>query len=75
MVGIADQRWGSRVVAVVQARPGRQPGLESIQQHCRELIAGYKLPRSMHLVAQVERSPSGKPDYRWARRVAEAGQV
>lgn len=74
VVGIPHQRWGSSVAAVVQARPGRHPGLESIQQHCRELIAAYKLPRTLHLVAQIERSPSGKPDYRWARRVAESAE-
>jgi hypothetical protein len=40
--------------------------LESLQEHCRESIAGYKLPRRLHVVDTVERSPSGKPDYTWA---------
>ena len=60
----------SRVAAVVQAREGRAPTLDSIQAHCRTRIAGYKVPRELHLVAKVERSPSGKPDYRWAKAVA-----
>jgi acyl-CoA synthetase (AMP-forming)/AMP-acid ligase II len=70
VVGVPDERFGSRVAAVVQAREGRAPTLDSIQAHCRTRIAGYKVPRELHLVAKVERSPSGKPDYRWAKAVA-----
>jgi len=70
VVGVPDGRWGQRVAAVVQPRPGRAPDLESIQQHCRAHIAGYKVPRELHIVDRLERSPSGKPDYRWALRTA-----
>ena len=70
VVGVPDERFGSRVAAVVQLREGTSPDLEEIQTHCRTKIAGYKIPREMHLVAEVERSPTGKPDYRWARAVA-----
>jgi 3-oxocholest-4-en-26-oate---CoA ligase len=70
VVGVADDRWGERVVAIVQSRPPSAPGLEVLQDHCREHLAGYKLPREIVLVDTIERSPSGKPDYRWARAVA-----
>lgn len=70
VVGVPDERWGARVSAVVAPREGAEPDLESIQGHCREHLAGYKVPRELHLVAEVERSPSGKPDYRWAQAVA-----
>jgi acyl-CoA synthetase (AMP-forming)/AMP-acid ligase II len=69
VVGVKDDRWGQRVVAVVQPRES-EPTLESIQEHCRTLIAGYKVPRELHLVDGFVRSPSGKPDYRWAKDVA-----
>ena len=72
VVGVPDPRFGSRVAAVVEPRAGRTPTLESIQSHCRNKIAGYKIPRELHLVGRVERSPSGKPDYRWAKDVATA---
>jgi fatty-acyl-CoA synthase len=32
-------------------------------------VAGYKIPRQLHVVDKVERAPSGKPDYRWADAV------
>ncbi|MGH2728340.1 MAG: AMP-binding enzyme, partial [Actinomycetota bacterium] len=70
IVGVPDERWGERVAAVIQPRPDRAPTLESIQEHCRTLIAGYKVPRQVYLVAQMVRHPSGKPDYPWARGVA-----
>ena len=72
VVGVPDERWGSRVVAVVEPRADRSPTLDAVQAHCRSKIAGYKVPRELHLVAKVERSPSGKPDYRWAKEVALA---
>jgi acyl-CoA synthetase (AMP-forming)/AMP-acid ligase II len=70
VVGVPDERFGSRVAAVVQPRSGTKPTLEAIQEQCRKKIAGYKLPREIHLVEEIERSPSGKPDYRWAKDVA-----
>ena len=70
IVGVPDERWGERVAAVIQPREGRAPTLESVQEHCRTLIAGYKVPREVHLVDQMVRHPSGKPDYPWARGVA-----
>ncbi|MGH8976598.1 MAG: acyl-CoA synthetase [Acidimicrobiia bacterium] len=75
VVGVPDERWGERVAAVVQPRAGRQPTVDALGEHCRTLVAGYKVPREVHLVGEIERSPSGKPDYPWAKKVATAGQV
>jgi acyl-CoA synthetase (AMP-forming)/AMP-acid ligase II len=73
VVGVADPRWGERVAAVVELRPGARATLEDIQAHCRTKIAGYKLPKSLKTVERLVRSPSGKPDYRWAKQVASEG--
>jgi acyl-CoA synthetase (AMP-forming)/AMP-acid ligase II len=70
VVGVPDDRWGQRVAAVVQPRESGTLTLESIQEHCRQHVAGFKVPRELHLVASIVRSPSGKPDYRWAKDVA-----
>jgi acyl-CoA synthetase (AMP-forming)/AMP-acid ligase II len=67
VVGIPDARWGQQVVAVVRPRDGEHPSLDELAEHCRAHIAGYKVPRALVLVDDVVRSPSGKPDYRWAR--------
>jgi acyl-CoA synthetase (AMP-forming)/AMP-acid ligase II len=67
VVGAPDERFGQRVAAIVEPRPGHTaPSLEVVQEHCRGHVAGYKVPRQLHVVDKIERSPSGKPDYRWA---------
>ncbi len=77
VVGVPDERFGERVVAIVQPRAGTAPRLDALRQHSRVHLAGYKIPREVVLVDEIERSPSGKPDYRWARTAANftAGTV
>jgi len=71
VVGIEDERWMQRVAAVVEPRRGRAPTLEELQEHCRKHVAGYKAPRQLALVDKVHRFPTGKPDYAWAKRIAQ----
>jgi fatty-acyl-CoA synthase len=73
VVGVPDERFTERVAAIVQPRPGRAPGLEELAAHCRRSIAGYKVPRQLHLVDAIGRTPSGKADHRWAKERALAG--
>jgi acyl-CoA synthetase (AMP-forming)/AMP-acid ligase II len=63
------------VAAVVRVRTGAEaPNLDELQTHCRSLLAGYKVPRDLVVVDEIVRSPAGKADYRWAKRIAnEAG--
>lgn len=71
VAGVPDERWGNRVAAVVQLRDGAPAlDLESIQTHCRTHLAGYKIPRALVVTDNIQRSPSGKADYRWAKAVA-----
>jgi acyl-CoA synthetase (AMP-forming)/AMP-acid ligase II len=70
VVGVPDERWGERVAAVVQFRPGETATLAELVEHCRTVIADYKVPRALHPVSEIARQPSGKPDYRWAKTVA-----
>jgi acyl-CoA synthetase (AMP-forming)/AMP-acid ligase II len=72
VVGLPDDRWGERVVALVEPRTDRAPSPGSLEERCREHLAPYKVPRTFLLTDRIERAPSGKADYRWARaRVAE----
>ncbi|WP_327358595.1 acyl-CoA synthetase [Streptomyces sp. NBC_01304] len=71
VAGVPDAKWGNHVAAVVQLRAGSDPlSLDDIQAHCRTHVAGYKIPRQLVIAEEIQRSPSGKADYRWAKAVA-----
>ncbi len=70
VVGADDERWGSAVMAIVQP-DGDPPELESLVEHCKQRLAAYKAPKHLVVVDAVKRSPAGKPDYRWAKSIAD----
>lgn len=77
VVGRPNPRWGQEVVAVVMpshdgSAPAEPPDEDELRDHCRQALAGYKLPKAIFWVDQIQRSPSGKPDYKWARKLVDA---
>ena len=47
MIGIPDEKWGESVHAIVVLCEGSSASETDIIDHCREKIAGYKVPRSI----------------------------
>jgi fatty-acyl-CoA synthase len=68
--GRPSSRWGEEVVALVALRPGLEVSDDELRDAAGAHLARYKLPRVIVRVDRVERSPSGKADYRWARQRA-----
>ena len=61
VIGVPDARLGERVhVAVVLKDPRGELPLDALQAHCRAVIAGYKLPRSMEVLSALPMSAVGK---------------
>jgi 3-oxocholest-4-en-26-oate---CoA ligase len=73
VTGRPSERWGSEVVAVVQLAEGTTGDEASIVEHASAHIARYKLPKQVVFVERIQRSPSGKADYRWAAEIAVKG--
>jgi acyl-CoA synthetase (AMP-forming)/AMP-acid ligase II len=73
VTGRPSERWGKEVVAVVQLAEGAETTADSITAHAANFIARFKLPKDVIFVPQIQRSPSGKADYRWAADQAGAG--
>lgn len=71
VVGVPDERFGNCVAAVVHRRPGTNPTLADLDAFVRQEIAGYKVPRKVWWVDEIQRTPAGKPDYRWAKDTTE----
>ena len=73
VTGRPSERWGNEVVAIVQLADGQRGDAESIIAEAARHIARYKLPKDVVFCDRVQRSPSGKADYRWAKaQAAEA---
>jgi len=72
VVGLPDERWGQKVVAVVEVAPGGGFDAAEFARTCREHLSGYKVPKAVFLTERVQRSPAGKADYRWAKDFAAA---
>lgn len=75
VVGRPSQQWGHEVVAVVQLADGADADPDDIVSEAARHIARYKLPKDVVFCARIQRSPSGKADYRWAKEQALAAQV
>jgi 3-oxocholest-4-en-26-oate---CoA ligase len=73
VVATPDEKFGSKVTAVVASRAGAVLSLEGVREHARSSIAGYKLPRELHVIDEVPRAPSGKPAYARALEIALDG--
>jgi acyl-CoA synthetase (AMP-forming)/AMP-acid ligase II len=72
VVGVPDELYGERVVAVVQPRPGCRVDADALRSWCRGRLARYKVPRQVVITGAITRSPTGKADYLWAKSFALA---
>jgi fatty-acyl-CoA synthase len=60
VIGVADERWGEVGHAFIVPRANAQPEPERLRAFCRDRIAGYKVPKTILLVADLPRTAAGK---------------
>ena len=60
VVGLPDDKWGERVVAVVQARPGREIDTKALAGFVKERIGSVKAPKQIEIWPDLPRSRVGK---------------
>jgi len=60
VIGIPSEKWGETIHAVVVLKADKQVSEEEIIAHCRERIAHFKCPRSIEVIDELPRNPSGK---------------
>ena len=68
--GRPSDRWGNEVVAVVQLADGLDVTDDELLAEAERHVARYKLPKAILRRDRIQRSPSGKADYRWAKEQA-----
>ena len=60
VIGVPDERWGEVPKAVVVAKPGATVDAEQVLAWCRERLASFKCPKSLDLLPELPRNPTGK---------------
>jgi len=60
IIGLPDEKWGERPVAVVALNAGHSLDYETLAKHCRAHLAGFKVPKQLILREELPRNPSGK---------------
>lgn len=61
VIGLPDDEWGRRVHAIVQTRDiQRCPSVDDVRRHCKERLAGYKVPKTYEFVELLPRTEAGK---------------
>jgi long-chain acyl-CoA synthetase len=60
VIGTPDPNWGEKVTALVVLKPGIELSEEELQKHCREYLAGYKVPKTVLFETSLPLTPSGK---------------
>jgi acyl-CoA synthetase (AMP-forming)/AMP-acid ligase II len=68
-----SERWGQEVVAIVALANGASADTDELITHAAKSLARYKLPKAVVFRREIQRSPAGKADYRWAREQAASG--
>ena len=71
VVGMPDEKFGQKIVAVVSTVDNQQVNEAELIENTRKIIAGYKLPKTILFADEVQRAPNGKANYKWAKAFAE----
>ncbi|MEF9947814.1 MAG: AMP-binding protein [Comamonas sp.] len=59
VIGLPDERWGSKVAAVVQVQQGQTFDLQEFEKVCRTNLSGYKVPRAV-VFGELPKTSTGK---------------
>ncbi|QUL36441.1 fatty acid--CoA ligase [Erythrobacter sp. JK5] len=60
VIGVPSERWGEEVKACVVPKPGAQVDPADVIAYTRERIAAFKVPKSIEIIPEMPRNPSGK---------------
>jgi len=60
VIGIPDETWGEKVIALVVVSDGAALTEDRVIAHCREVLAGYKCPKQVEFREVLPRTATGK---------------
>lgn len=62
VVGISNEKWGEVVTAFIVPKKGIRITEKEIESHCKEHLGSYKVPKTIHFVAELPKTAVGKID-------------
>ena len=71
VIGLPDDRWGEAVTAFVVLRPNHHPDPAEIRDHCRGILAGFKVPKGVRFIDALPKTATGKVQKAKIRQDAE----
>jgi malonyl-CoA/methylmalonyl-CoA synthetase len=74
VIGAPDADFGEAVVAVVVPQPGASLDPAALRSAAREHLAGFKVPKQVHVVEALPRNAMGKVEKATLRRMFTPGE-
>src|SRR6266566_2814375 len=59
-IGVPDPLYGEEVAAFIVMKDGMKASEEELISHCQAELADYKCPKSIRIVAEIPKGPTGK---------------
>ena len=72
VVARPDEKWGEVPIAYVELKPGKSASEADIIDHCRSLLARFKVPKAI-IFAEIPKTSTGKIQKFRLRDLAKAG--
>ncbi|MBM3512469.1 MAG: acyl--CoA ligase [Alphaproteobacteria bacterium] len=60
VIGLADEKWGERLKAIVVPRAGQNVTADDVQKFCDGKLAAYKIPKDVATITALPRNANGK---------------
>jgi fatty-acyl-CoA synthase len=76
VIGLPDEKWGERVTAVLQLRPGQAATHDEVRAYVKERLGSVKAPKQVEVWADLPRSKVGKvlkPEIKSQLRARQGG--
>ena len=75
VVGEFDEKWGEKIVAVIERIDDSEITLQRVRDHCERHLARYKLPSKVVVVEEIPRNSGGKVDKIFLRQAIREGSI
>src|SRR5499427_6940686 len=75
VIGVPDERWQERPMAVVRLKPGATASADELKAHLATRVARWWVPERWAFMAEVPRTSVGKSDKKKLRTLHAEGQL